>query len=630
MLPVRYLIISFSIILLCAGTGAAQQPDTTAVAQKPDSVITAEPDFSTLSPYDIKAVNTEEIPDALLNLPGYFLPDMGNMGQFSALSYRGLPHTSVMPVLNGVPLESDLFANWNWRDLPFYTLKEIRAGNSSSAKYPGFVNTVDLRTFDQVEDIPFSRVNYRRGDGGYEHTDISLNRKLSENLSFYGAGSTQYYAGLIVNRSQYRFRGSTIWTELNYAGDSWNMRLNVLLSDKNNPELTDFDRPYMDVMRSRNAKLVMLSFRNEKWGPDLETRFFFRQTTDDARADSLYGRDFFAEEKQYGGIIEGQLLENEKSEISFNLLTRFTNINSTYFQNQYMAGLSRAAVSIIHKMNSRITVIAAPQIDKPTGYNYSNLTRTASLTGRVAAEVNTGEDSRLKIELSRSANPLLMSPEYGLFERNIKSADWTKLYTNMLDLLYSFKFSDIDITLNPFYMINGRRSFKRELIYESGAGFLNSWDLSEKDLDDMNYGGISAQFRWDLGKHMDVSGHYTFLSGSRPKLYAPKNMFRMRVDLHKLEDFLLKRRIDTEISLTGTVYEGGSLMTFYPYFENFETGLAPADALATLKLRAAAIVGQMTLFYENDLYSKNGYSFINGYPLRDMYVRLGVEWNFFN
>ena len=117
-----------------------------------------------LSDSDIIALNTEDIADPLNQVPGFNHFDLGNLGQFSSLGYLGVSKESVIPFLNGIPLETETFGTWNWHDIPFSAIERTEFEPDSSIYNSNKFKPVYFKTKTYAPDIPFTQVNYRVGD----------------------------------------------------------------------------------------------------------------------------------------------------------------------------------------------------------------------------------------------------------------------------------------------------------------------------------------------------------------------------------------------------------------------------------------------------------------------------------
>ncbi|MFC1477656.1 TonB-dependent receptor plug domain-containing protein [candidate division KSB1 bacterium] len=643
-----FMLLHVVVLLISAYAVPAAQQNITASARDTTGRIfrfTSDSLFSDgLDQYHFIFSNTEETVDGLINIPGFTNLDLGVYGQFSSVSFRGTGHSNVIPVLNGIPLESESFGSWNWLDIPFYIIKRAETGRQAAALYPGVLKPVALSTFDQVETIPFSRINYRIGRYEYSHTDVSIARKLSQNLDLYAAGSTDHYTGAYIDRYNKRFRGSNVWLDLNYTRNDWKFRTEVFLSDKNNPELDYIPEQNEIVLKtkshSRNIKLGAFSINNSRYD-NLEVKLYAWKMNDLAFAQSNYLTEFRNSEKTIGAVFHGTLSEDDYHQVQFNYHGRFVDINGTYYDRIAWDNIHKISLNISRRLSDGFSINMSPQMDVCVGENLRLSNNVLVPLGIVRGEY-TGMDHNIKcaLSLSRSKRQPSMGKalawdteslstlgEIGLYSEQPNKDE----YVNVIQLdieKYSqwthFRISPFIQHINdPFvYKLSHVRTINRAISPFRTVGYDSGSDFT--------YAGVSLLGNLTVNRFSRISGHYTWLSGERDRLFAPKHTLTARVNLHNIEDIITSRDLDTEINITGIVHAGGNALNYFPLYQQFAVTSRELPVNALLRMRASAVIRTVTMFYEADLLSRLGHQYVLGYPVRRVMIRAGVEWNFRN
>jgi len=634
-----YVFACFAAVILFVDISKAQ--DTTMVVQQQDTTEASVPDsivYNQFRAADFINSNAEEMVDVFVNIAGFHILDMGAFGQFSSMSYRGTEHSSVVPLLNGVPLESWLNGSWNWRDIPFYTVERLNCDNDAALVYPGVYKVVDIQTKNFVEGDPVSRVNYRVGDYGFSHTDVSLSRKLPFGLDFYGAGSTQYYTGIYLDRYENRFRGSNIWLDLELKKKTWRMRWNVLLSDKNNPELTEIPLEPTYAIKSapisRNTKMITYTVEHEMFPWNTNAQLYFLETKEQASGDILYGDYYTGSEKTFGMILRGSIVSNKNMSVDLSYFSTYTHVNSSYFDRDKTTSRQKLTMLAERRLNKDFKLKIAPEINMPVNYEDADYIKPVYLLGKITGQYDTGGSVTMSCTAGRSLRPVSMQNNYviqnaGRGDDNIYDIVSSEILHELsLDLNYNYK--NGFFVVNPFFIhVDNPYEFNLLSGISESAGddsdavvFFNGSGLS--------YGGLSLAWHRDFGKYLAVSGNYTYLSGEKSRMYAPNHSAFFRLNLRKIDDFITSKKLDTDIQIMGMLCSQKKALNYFPLYQQFGFTDIDMDVTGFLKVRGSAQIRSVNLFYEADIVSRNDYFNILGYPVRDRIVRAGVEWIFRN
>ncbi len=634
-IPFIMFILLFSVIINAKAQHSAAEPDSLNVHARifPDTLL---PDLVT----DMNLIRScsEETVDGLLNIPGFTVLDQGILGQFSSASYLGTGHSNVMPLLNGVPLVSESFGSWNWRDIPFYIIKDMSADMESSLEYPGFFRTVTINTRTKAEDEPLSRINYRTGDYGSNHTDVSLLRKLSSDISFYGAGSTEYFTGKYLDKYENRYRGSNLWFDITNSSKNWDMRLNLLFSDKDNPEADSIvviqETKIKSMPHSRNIKMASFSFSGKKILKNISANIHYWEMKDRAPAEDIYEDTLSNSEKVFGFSLEGDGYKIGDSAAVFSYRARAAKMTGSYFGSDSFISTHTLSGRLTRRVGEKYIISAAPALYYRNDNVNVNASNSLELLGRASAEMFVSQRFKVSAELARSIRP---HSRQIADQADQSRMGVTEIYparkNEIIDLLsvnLMYKYESANISVKPFFirqtapyrfktlvnMIEYPEEKPGSVVYENG--------------EDLSYVGAVLSWNWYPVNKFSVSGHYTFLSAERSKIYGAKHTLYTRISLRNIEDYITSKRIDTVLDISGVFWSQRSHLLYYPVFEQYSTSALPSKDAGMLKVRGSAIIRSLTFFFETDYMSESDYQQVLGYPFFNVMKRLGVEWNFRN
>ncbi|MBI4417844.1 MAG: TonB-dependent receptor plug domain-containing protein [Ignavibacteriales bacterium] len=232
-----------SVLLLIPLFTKAQDPapaDTMAVDSVKNPVICG---LGMFNPADSSGLNyeaflwsdTRSMGDSFKLMPGFFLRDLGGIGQPDQLSFMGLDSRGIAFLLDGRPLRNPVTGFLNVYEIPIegvdhldFRPVELFAGGTA-----GTMNIV-TRHFSTIR--PVTKIRFSQGP--YEHlmTDVFYTQNVVRDLNFQIGLQRQVRENRFVNTSY----------------DSWNVRTRVRfnMSDRFNVSLTDFYRSWTVGMNS--------------------------------------------------------------------------------------------------------------------------------------------------------------------------------------------------------------------------------------------------------------------------------------------------------------------------------------------------------------------------------------------
>ena len=577
-----------------------------------------------LSDSDIIAVNSEEITDIFRQVAGFQHFDLGALGQFSTAGYLGTAKESVIPILNGIPLETESFGTWNWQDLPINFLEKITFQQDSSTHFSNIFQPVYFTTKSIVPDIPFSQVNYRVGDFEWRHTEVSLTRNIFKGISFYGTGVTERFPDKLGDN---RYRGSNIWINLSKSIGGYDVAWNALSTDKNTREVTVFPSDTLSAIKnmphSHNVKMTSLQISDRNGSRKDRLQLYYWTIKDNAQGSLLYNGDFRNSDRKTGLSYDTRLVQNEKYRILFKINAHTSNIFSTYWNNFERTYKSDFLLDIKGKLNKKTSFRINPSIQ------FKKDQDDFPLFG--VFQINYNKDSVLETTatFSRSGRLLSASEMNLLSTLQINSAN--KIHDNIkyyeIQLKRNFRDSSIKIS-SFYYKTNDSFNLYFDLNQDPGVDILSAVKFQKHS--SISNQGVSLEAVKKISDFSTLQIHYSFQGGNKEKITAPEHSAFVRVNLNNLEDYVTSKMVDTKIYLTGYYVGKQQQLTFLPVYQKFVHTLLETPSVFGLKGRASARFQTLEFFYELDLLSRSNYQQVWGYPIPNKRIRIGLTWDFTN
>ncbi|MFC1556981.1 hypothetical protein ACFL5L_03255 [candidate division KSB1 bacterium] len=642
--PFKKITAVFSFILLTTvGSLTGQIPQLpTDTLQTGPKELPVNNSFFSVSDNDFITLNTEETVDGFHKIPGFGILDLGEIGQFSGVSYRGTAHGNTVPLLNGIPLEPGTFGSLNWLNIPYYAIESVKFDDAASIIYPGVAKAVVIETKKEIAGEPFSRVNYRIGDLDWKHVDVTLSRKLTSNLAFYGAGSSENYTGSYLGLYQskfHRYHGSNMWFDFIYDRNSLRYRWSFLAVDKDNPELNEIPivpaAGIKSLPHSRNIKMAAITLSKADPLSAFRTHFYFWQMRDKAPGNVLYDHgEFYNIEKVFGLQIHGRVVKKETFTLDINQHYKISNTKGTYWRRDKPDNFLKSSIVATKHVGKKVTFTGAPELDLTLINQESDI----HLLGRLFLDYKSSNSVNHSVSLSHSKRPVLQQFLPGSIvypagkEPLATDTEESRLYEliSEISLKSGYTFQRFHLIVNPFFIqIKNPVLFRTDVNLNVNPG-AKPGRIIRFYGSNHSYGGASIGLQWKFGRYGSIRGNYTYLSGEKSKLYDARHSLFAQVTLQYLEDFFLKRNLDTVIYLSAIVKSGRNALNYFPLYQQFATTGTEVPLVAALKARGSVKINTVTLFYEIDLLSRSEFQYALGYPMKNRMLRMGLEWNFRN
>lgn len=580
----------------------------------------------TLSDSDIVAANTEEIVDVLARIQGFQILDLASLGQYSSIGYRGVGKNNVIPVLNGIPLESESFGAWNWHDIPFYCIKTVQFAEELPRNNPNIFSSVNLETKSAAPSTPFTRVDYRIGDFDWSHVDITFARKLSSGLSFYGSGSTEHFADRFGDN---RYRGSNVWFHLNHSLKGFDLSWQTLVSDRNVREISKIPaapgRVLKNMPHSHNVKMFSLNLSPKNNYRAFNLKAYFWEIKDNAQGSLLYTDDFTNRDKKFGVILDGLALGEKSWQFFYHLDTYSTWIQSTFQNFHRRINAGKLSVSAVYSPESRLNFTVTP------GIYLRSKAKDTPWFGKMYISYRPSDRLHFSASISKSgrfpAASEINVPAVNIFDNQNKSIDNILSYD--LNIKYYFKNGLLQIfpfflTIDKPYHLN----YNTHLAVSNPDNPLRALRYSK--ISQISNGGIGLGLKMRLNDFTTANCQYVYQRGKKDRIFGAPHAVYAQLGIKNLEDKFTTMKVDTEITVSGYYWSARQGILNLPLYQVFSNTDVETQASALLKFRGSARVQTVTFFYEIDLLNKSGYQYVLGYPFKDRMVRVGLTWNFYN
>jgi outer membrane cobalamin receptor len=237
----------------------------------------------------------EDIVDFVRLLPNVLPLDLGSLGQFSPVAFRGATPQEGTVLFDGLLFEDPILGFLNSNTIPINLVDEFSFGGAGALAPFGVqapAGILQINTYQFQANQPYSKVNFRTGDWGYSDLGIVFALPLSKSSSFMIGGSRQELDGFVLNSDH---TGSRVQIRLSYHPHSqFSLNYSILLNRNNvevpAPLLPDFSPGVSNARRkeSRSDQVVSLKFGDlQKSSKQVLARVFFSRLLQQSFGDSL-------------------------------------------------------------------------------------------------------------------------------------------------------------------------------------------------------------------------------------------------------------------------------------------------------------------------------------------------------
>ncbi|MFC1553992.1 hypothetical protein ACFL7D_05110 [candidate division KSB1 bacterium] len=558
--------------------------------------------------------NVEELIDIFRQKAGFSILDQEALGQFSTITFKGSNKNNTVPVINGIPLESESFGSWNWLDIPYSILKEV-SFNEINNENIGYLSPIDLKSIDRMDEVPYTKINYKVGDYDWSHTDISFRRRVGSKMSFFVSGNTEHFSDIYADN---KYRGSGFWFDLRYNFKDYVIKWQTMLSDKNNMELTwdvDFQiNEFKNMRHSHNVKMTSLSIFDRNQSENDYISLYQWEIKDNGQGSLIFDEDFYNNDRKTGLKLARSIYNSEMSDIGIYSDINTTKINSSFFEDQRINN-GRMSVRMSFQKNENFKFTIFPELKYRTGYDKPLLLFVTNILydGLEKTDINLGF-SRTYRNFSKSE--LYLKNSFG-FDNGINREVINMLFGNIE--YHSDKYS---ICVNPFIIKNDKVFIP----------FMRKFDLSnvENVFNDDNIFGINFIYKRSINSIYGIEFSQSFLDVKDKNIFGNNYSAGFKINARNIEDKFLKLDIDTDINISAEYLSGGNKVVYLPLLQQFISLDENFSSLLKLKINASAQVSNLRFFYELDLSTNGGYQNILGYPVREKMLRVGLIWDFYN
>ena len=575
---------------------------------------------------DIIALNSEKTVDVLIKTPGMQIHDLGSLGQYSSVGYNGAGKNNVIPILNGLPLTSESFGTWNWHDIPYYIISSIQLNERTPKNILGAFSTVNIQSKYFAPAIPFSNVNYRIGDFGFSHVDVTLARKFGVNKSFYASGSSEKFPGSLAEN---RYRGSNFWIQLNHSYKGISFTWQTLISDKNMREISEFPEQGKSVSKemrhSHNVKMATLKLGGIPGIENGKLLIYYSQIKDQAEGSLLYSDDFINNDKKLGFLLEKTGYTIGNWNLGYHLSGNTSKIKSNFWQVQDRINTAVLSIDANYDFGTSYTLSLQPEF----------YARTKSSGVPVFGEIV------FSYNPSNNFSTFFSAARHGRFrslaEEAMERGTFTVLSDKPVDNIERYRaiikyyFKNISFKLSPFFYTNRDPAI---YIYNPGEnvpGNISSFNhISKPDINSISNGGFGIWMDLEINKNNRLHVNYTYQGGKKSYIVSPPHTAFVQLSMKNIEDRFTSLDIDTELNINVFFRSKGQHLAYLPLFQQIVQTDNEISSVAGIKARGSAKIKTLSLFYEIDLLSKSGYQYILGYPNEKRKIRVGLSWDFYN
>ncbi|MFQ5825093.1 MAG: TonB-dependent receptor domain-containing protein [bacterium] len=294
---ISFFIFWFNICISQENNSVTAKSDTSSTV-KSDSLISA------ISPkeahWNANAQETavliaEDISDFVQVLPNVFSLDLGSLGQFSPLTFRGSTPQESAVFVDGLVFEDPIQGFLNSNVIPINFIENMTFRGAGALLPFGELapaGILHINTYQFQASKPYSKVTFRAGDWGYSDIGITFGLPLTQSSSFLIGGSRQELKGFIFNSGHV---GSKIHSQISfYPHENFALRYAAFINKDNVkvpfPLIPDFVPPVLNSTRNENRFDQYLSIKTgnlAKNNNQIQGRLFFSRLLQESSGDTL-------------------------------------------------------------------------------------------------------------------------------------------------------------------------------------------------------------------------------------------------------------------------------------------------------------------------------------------------------
>lgn len=237
----------------------------------------------------------EDIVDFVRLLPNVLPLDLGSLGQFSPLTFRGATSTEGTLLLDGLPFEDPILGFLNSNTIPINFVDDFSFGGAGALAPFGVqapAGILQFNTYQFQASQPYSKVIFHAGDWGYSDLGIVFGLPLSKSSSFLIGGNRQGLDGFVLNSDH---TGSRVQIKLSHhPHNQFSLNYSILLNRDNvevpAPHLPDLVPGLSNARRkeTRSDQVVSLKLGDlQKSNKQVLARVFFSRLLQQSFGDSL-------------------------------------------------------------------------------------------------------------------------------------------------------------------------------------------------------------------------------------------------------------------------------------------------------------------------------------------------------
>ncbi|MCP4723828.1 MAG: hypothetical protein GY863_02270 [bacterium] len=568
--------------------------------------------------------NSEEFADGFFSINDLQHLDLGAIGQFSGMSFRGTNYRNLIPVLNGVPIESVSYGAPDLFNIPNYVIDNVSLNEKPGLNFPGIYKPVYIQSKKNKRTVPFSRFEYKFGDYAYNHVDVTLSRYFTENLSVFASGSKEDFPDKFQDNEMH---GSKYWLDMNYKFRQWNLNWLTFVSDYSvnynstlpvsDSDTTDFIK---DTHRGSNFKFFNLQIKNDSLEYSPEISLYYWSQNEQSSDSTFFHRKFKNRENVLGVLGTGAIPEPyDQLDLYYRLNFQRSDVNGGFWPDDVYYK-SRLSLTLNHKLSSKVNLTVSPELTWMTDQNvcFYNLFEVGYLPS---------DRLSTKFAYRRSGRYASLSEKYfshpNILGINQPVPDNELMDNVEFDLVY--KFNTGIFRVNPYFV-------NYESTLYSGFGITENGVVRDSDgyIGNITNYGINFDYKQYLNRHIDYKLSYNLFSSDRTGS-NPVNSASFQVNLRYLEDLITSKNVDTEINISGKFIQKRDALNYLPLYRLFAYTNSETPSIGIFKVRGCAYIRDISIFQEIDLYTNEDYQRVLGYKrARQLMVRIGVSWNFYN
>ena len=233
---------------------------------------------SSMAVADARKNNYWNLGDLLALMPGVWFRDIGSVGQWATCRISGSPQDHTTLLLDGRPLTDPWSGLHDLNHVPLEMIDSIAVYPSLNplGPFPGG-GIIDLRTKRLTTNLPYTRIVYRSGDGGFSDLDITFGQKFTPKWELISGVLMKKYGENIEGRTLVANRIRSIIT---FRPTS---KLEIRYSILHNK--TDVDLPYAFPMPGDTIILSEPRRKEMRYDHSLRTRSTFWGIRSELRLD---------------------------------------------------------------------------------------------------------------------------------------------------------------------------------------------------------------------------------------------------------------------------------------------------------------------------------------------------------